>query len=218
MIEQSFYFTYVFLITTGTICFIEALRTNNQQVRHVMNIETCISIIAGFFYAQFVKKIETAKEQGLAIDWADINNTRYVDWAISTPFMLLVLCMVLGIENKIPTGFYPFVIVLILDMAMLGSGYAGEVGKLDKGTSNIIGFGAFIALFGYIWFLFMNGKTQTTASLVTFCIFAFFWALYGVVYNLDEEKKIVYYNILDLIAKAFVGIFFWMYFTGVIKW
>ena len=119
MIEQSFYFTYVFLVTTGTICFIEALRTQDNKVRHVMNIETCISVIAAYFYGQFVKQIEASKSSGTAIDWAAINNTRYVDWLISTPFMLLALCIVFSIENKHSTRFFPFVLILVLDIVMI---------------------------------------------------------------------------------------------------
>ena len=30
----------------------------------------------------------------------EINDNRYTDWAISTPIMILVLCLVLGMENK----------------------------------------------------------------------------------------------------------------------
>jgi hypothetical protein len=48
-VKFTFYFTYVLLITTGTITFVEALATTNPTIRHVMNLETCISIIAGYF-------------------------------------------------------------------------------------------------------------------------------------------------------------------------
>jgi bacteriorhodopsin len=181
-----------------------------------MNIETCISIIAAYFYGQFVKQIESAKEAGAAIDWAAINNTRYVDWMISTPFMLLALCMVLSIETNQPTRFLPFVLILLLDIAMIASGYLGEIGKISKKTGTVVGFVAFILLYVYIWLLYMTGK-RTMPAMITFGIFVFFWAVYGVVYNFEEDDKIVYYNVLDLIAKAFVGIFFWMYFTGVVK-
>ena len=61
-VKNSFYFTYVFLITTGTITFIESLRNPIPQIRHIMNLETCISIVAGYFYSMFVKEIETAEK------------------------------------------------------------------------------------------------------------------------------------------------------------
>ena len=49
MVENSFYLTYVFLMTTATITFIEAMRTKNKKVRHILNLETCISVVAAFF-------------------------------------------------------------------------------------------------------------------------------------------------------------------------
>lgn len=48
-VEYSFYLTYAFLITTGTITFIESIRTTNSSMRNILNLETCISIIASFF-------------------------------------------------------------------------------------------------------------------------------------------------------------------------
>ena len=41
-VKLTFYITYVFLMTTSTITFIEAIRTNDSKVRHILNIETCI--------------------------------------------------------------------------------------------------------------------------------------------------------------------------------
>jgi hypothetical protein len=54
-VKFSFAISYVLLLTTGTITFIEALRTQIPQVRHVMNLETCISLVAGYFYSVFVQ-------------------------------------------------------------------------------------------------------------------------------------------------------------------
>ncbi len=54
---SSFTLTYILLITTGTITLIEALRAKDPLVRHIFNLETVISIIAGYFYSSFVDKI-----------------------------------------------------------------------------------------------------------------------------------------------------------------
>ena len=66
----SFYITYSFLITTGTITFIEALRTNIVSMRHILNLETCISIIAAYFYGNFITMLAPMKKQII-----DVNNT-----------------------------------------------------------------------------------------------------------------------------------------------
>jgi len=216
LINNSFYFAYVFLITTGTICFIEALRTKNSNIRHIMNLETCISIVAGYFYGYFIHVIREADKNNEIIDYKKINNLRYTDWFISTPIMLLVLCLVLGMENKIKLTLPIYVIVLLLNFGMLTLGYIGELEIIKKPLANILGFVAFFLMFGYIWKIFMN-KRKTTPSKLTYGLFVVLWGFYGVVYLCKDTTKVISYNILDLIAKAFVGIFFWIYFTKIIK-
>jgi len=230
LVKSSFYFTYIFLITTGTICFIEALRNPVPQIRHIMNLETCISVVAGYFYGVFVNKLNLAekkmneenedseeenKKQELPLE--KINDMRYTDWAISTPLMLLVLCMVLGMENKITVTFMPFVLILLFNFLMLGSGYVGELGKLSTTNANIIGFVFFSLMYGTIWKVYMTGSKVTKQSKVIFWLFVILWAMYGVFYQTPQLTKVFGYNILDLLSKAFVGIFFWFYLTKSIK-
>mgnify|MGYP001202052362 CR=1 FL=1 len=237
LVKSSFYFTYIFLITTGTICFIEALRNPVPQIRHIMNLETCISVVAGYFYGVFVDKLNKAEKEakeakeakeknGSAVDESNkdlelpyerINDMRYTDWAISTPLMLLVLCMVLGMENKITVTFMPFVLILLFNFLMLGSGYIGELGKISTLMANGIGFIFFFLMYGTVWKVYMTGSKITKQSQVIFWLFVGLWALYGVFYQSDKLTKIFGYNILDLISKAFVGIFFWFYLTKSIK-
>ena len=230
LVKSSFYFTYIFLITTGTICFIEALRNPVPQIRHIMNLETCISVVAGYFYGVFVNKLNLAekkmneenedseeenKKQELPLE--KINDMRYTDWAISTPLMLLVLCMVLGMENKITVTFMPFVLILLFNFLMLGSGYVGELGKLSTTMANVVGFLFFFLMYGTIWKVYMTGSKVTSQSKVIFWLFVILWAMYGVFYQTPQLTKIFGYNILDLLSKAFVGIFFWFYLTKSIK-
>ncbi len=222
LVKNTFYFTYIFLITTGTICFIEALRNSNPKIRHIMNLETCISVVAGYFYSLFVDKLnkaeklneESDKKQELPFE--EINDTRYTDWVISTPLMLLVLCLVLGMENKKIVNFWNFILILAMNFLMLGSGYLGEVNTLSKNMANLIGFGFFTGVFGTIWNTFMSGK-RTFNSLIIYLLFVILWAFYGVLYQSDTLTKIFGYNILDLISKAFIGIFFWLYLTKSVK-
>jgi bacteriorhodopsin len=216
LMKNTFYFTYVFLLTTGTITLIEALRTKDPTVRHVMNLETCISIVAAFFYNMFIKKIDEAQEKGVELPYDQINLTRYTDWTITTPIMLFVLCLVLSAEKKRPFYFTSFIVIMALNFGMLAAGYFGETQVIDKKYGFILGFVFFFAMYAYIWSLFMSGK-NTFASILSYMLFIVFWSIYGLVYFADEKTKNIVYNGLDLIAKALIGIFFWMYFTGVVK-
>ena len=210
LVRYSFYITYAFLMTTATITFIEALRTKHQRIRDILNLETCISIVAAFFYGVFMKKINVKN-----INYKQINDNRYVDWSITTPIMLLVLILAFGynINKKITIGSY--LIILIFNYLMLGFGYLGENNMLKKKQANIIGFVFFILLYGYIYTTYIMGYNNFDNNIL-FGAFVILWALYGVAYWQKEKEKNVSYNILDLFSKCFVGIFFWAYFTKAI--
>ena len=242
LVINSFYITYIFLITTSVITFIEALRSPIPQVRHILNLETCISVIASYFYGLFIEqinkvqinKVQINKVQNNKVENNDnnennennenndsidnlplekINNMRYSDWVITTPFMLLALSMLLGYENKIAVRFKLFIWVLISNLFMLGFGYAGETSLLNRSLASFMGF-LFLALtFGIIWKLFMTSAKTTYQSKLIFWLYLGLWSLYGVFYHAKEATKLLGYNMLDLTAKAFVGILFWLYLT-----
>ena len=225
LVINSFYITYIFLITTSVITFIEALRSPIPQVRHILNLETCISVIASYFYGLFIAEINnkkaknSTKENFATHDSIDeiplekINNMRYSDWIITTPFMLLALSMVLGYENKIAVRFKSFIWVLISNLFMLGFGYSGEIGLLNRNLASFMGFLFLLLTFGIIWKLFMTCAKATYQSKLIFWLYLGLWSLYGVFYHANEATKMIGYNMLDLTAKAFVGIFFWLYLT-----
>jgi bacteriorhodopsin len=231
-VKNSFYFTYVFLLTTGIITFIESLRNPIPQIRHVMNLETCISIVASYFYGLFIKEIETAEEDAklktkstneenvppeAMLPTKKINDMRYSDWVITTPLMLLVLSLVLSYENKIAIKLSSLFLLLIFDFLMLISGYLGEIGTISRASGTIAGYVGFFLLFGTLWNTYMSGSKVTNQSKIVFGIYFVLWTLYGVAYQANESIKMISYNILDLIAKAFVGIFFWLYLAKIIK-
>jgi len=211
MIINTFYITYVFFITTGTITFIEAMRTADQKIRNILNLETCISVVAAFFYSKFVMEAESGK-----LDHESINKTRYLDWSITTPIMLLVLVLAFLYNTKGgPLKFSKFLTILGLNYGMLGMGYLGMMGIIDKTLANIVGFGFFFALYGYIYKNFL--KKYNFDNMMLFYSFIILWAFYGVFYQMDNVTKNVGYNVLDLFSKCFVGIFFVAYFTKMFK-
>jgi bacteriorhodopsin len=210
-VKFTFYFTYILLITTGTITLVEALATTNPIVRHVMNLETCISIIAGYFYSQFITKVTTGSG---VIDYKSINETRYNDWVITTPLMILALMIALSYNNKESVHVGTYITAVLLNFGMLYTGYLGEKNTISKKSGCILGFIFFIALFALIYFSFVKGSKAF--NFILFGIYILIWGLYGFVYLLDEENKNIMYNILDVSAKSFVGLGLWTYFTKIL--
>jgi bacteriorhodopsin len=218
MVNNTFYVTYAFLLTTMTVTFIEAISTKDAKIRHIMNLETVISIVAAYFYKQFMDKLNITQELGSDSsnskkkDYASINVTRYMDWAITTPVMLWALCLVLGYNNGVSLNGSFFLLILVLNYAMLGAGYLGETKQMNKRRSTILGFVFFFALYAAIYMKYLHVNNVFDNQII-FWAFVVFWTGYGILHEKDDETKNIGYNILDLFSKCFVGIFFWAYLT-----
>lgn len=215
-VKFSFMLTYILLLTTATITFIEAMRTNNPNVRHVLNLETCISLVAGYFYSLFVDKIAKADETQTNMDWSETSQIRYMDWFITTPFMLVALCLVLSTNIKKTISLPVIVSVIMLDYIMLYAGYLGEMKTISVFSAELVGFGAFFAMFYTIFVKYVKPSTNL-ANRVLFGIYFAIWSTYGVAYLFNEEYKNITMNFLDLFAKCFMGIGLWVYYTKIIS-
>ena len=211
IVKFSFMLTYIILLTTATITFIEAIRTPSPRIRHIFNLETAISVIAGYFYSLFVSKINVDR-----IDYTELTKMRYVDWAITTPIMILVLILVLGENIKQSVKFIFYAMLVFLNYVMLFMGYLGEIKILPKLNATILGFIPFTILFYLVYITFIKGH-KSMANNVMFGLYIVIWSLYGVVYMFEEELKNICFNILDLIAKCGVGLGLWGYYTQILR-
>jgi bacteriorhodopsin len=214
-VKMSFMITYILLLTTATITFIEAMRTKDPVIRHIFNLETCISIVAGYFYSLFVSKIDEAEKNNTPLNWNEITDFRYIDWSITTPMMLLALSVVLGYNAKVSVNMVFMMTVLILNYFMLVVGYLGEINIISRLQGFIFGFIAFFAMFFVIFMKFLNSKFNLF-NYVLYGIYFVVWSIYGIAYMFSEEYKNIVMNILDCIAKCLIGIFLWVYYTGIV--
>jgi hypothetical protein len=178
-------------------------------IRQLLILELIVQIIEGSFYVW------------LAYNFTKVLNVtpkRYIDWVITTPTMLITLMIYLiylnkKLENR--TGemeFFTifkenssvFIPVLILNWAMLLFGYLGEIKAIPVLLGVFLGFIPFLI---YYYLIYVNYVTQNTSGYLLFWYFFFFWSLYGFVAVLPYYLKNALYNILDLFAKNFFGIF-----------
>lgn len=215
-VTMSFIITYVLLLTTATITFIEAMRTQNNTMRHIFNLETTISIVAAYFYSLFVNKIENANKNNTPLDWSEITELRYLDWSITTPMMLIVLSLALGYNAKVKVNLLYIMEVLALNYFMLYIGYLGEINVISRLQGMIAGFIAFFTMSFLIFMKFIKFNYHLP-NYILFGLFFVVWTMYGIVYMFDKNNRNVINNILDCISKCIVGIFLWIYYTGIIK-
>jgi bacteriorhodopsin len=209
MIHTSFTITFVALIISVILNVIESIRTTLPHVRHILTLEACVAIIAAYFYSIFMNKTESFGP----INWPDITKYRYLDWAFTTPLMLLGICLFLSYHSKTTVGIFTYLGIVLLDYFMLYFGYLGETRQMEKTTANIVGFLGYIGIFS----LLFNYVKKSKINYFIFTVYTIIWAMYGFVYFLDNDNKNLITNLLDLFSKAIIGIGMWLYFTKTIK-
>ena len=199
-------------IITGAIefgAFFIKVPTAYSLIRELLILELVVQVIEGSFYFW------------LAYNFTKITNVtpkRYIDWAITTPTMLITLILYLiylDKRRKDETNELEFftllkdnsdivIPVVILNWLMLLFGYLGEMKIIPVLVGIILGFIPFLM---YYYMIYVNYVTENPTGYLMFWYFFFFWALYGFVAVLPYYMKNSFYNILDLFAKNFFGLF-----------
>jgi hypothetical protein len=186
-------------------------------IRQLLIVELVVQFFEGSFYFW------------LAYNFTKVLNVtpkRYIDWSVTTPTMLITLMLYLifldkKVENKTnELDFFTllkenssiFIPVLFLNWLMLLFGYLGEMKIIPVLLGVFLGFIPFII---YYYIIYVNYVTENTNGYLLFWYFFFFWSLYGFVAILPYYIKNSFYNILDLFAKNFFGLFLsYLIFSG----
>ena len=178
-------------------------------IRQLLILELVVQIIEGSFYVW------------LAYNFTKVLNVtpkRYIDWVITTPTMLVSLIVYLIYLNKkeenktneldfltlMKENSNIIIPVVVLNWLMLLFGYLGEIRAIPVLFGVFLGFIPFLI---YYYLIYVNYVTENTNGYLLFWYFFFFWSLYGFVAVLPYYVKNAFYNILDLFAKNFFGIF-----------
>ena len=209
-VKSSFFVVYALLFGTALVTFIESLRTTSRAARHILNLETAVSLVAGFFYGVFVTM---SQREDFALE--AITPLRYMDWAITTPVLLLVFLLFFNYYNQEDLRARDLLIVVALNYVMLAAGYLAETGRCSRAAGGIFGFAAFFAMVAFIYTKYVHGAVQRHL-LGVFAAFVAIWGAYGIAYMLrDEADKNAAYNVLDVCAKVGFGLYLWGSYGGV---
>lgn len=212
LIFTTFSITYWFLILNLVVSFIFSIFY--PKFRGVFVIEVIISIIAAVIYYYIIQTANSAKNV-MSIDWKKITDLRYIDWSMTTPLMLVSLSLFLNYGEKIANFGSLIAKLIFFDIIMILSGYLGEINYLSNSWSLIIGFISYFIIFYLIYANFISKLDYKLSGsfikLIIFLAYAILWCLYGVIYDFSIYSKNLITNILDCIAKAFIGLFFAFY-------
>ena len=198
------------IIEMGAAFYVDVPR-ENYIIKQLLYLELVVQAIEGLFYIWLVYNFDSV---------ANVTPKRYIDWTITTPTMLTTLIFYLIYlrhkNDKLDTTKLDFFTlandnssalskILLLNWSMLFFGYLGEMKILSTLSGVLLGFVPFLMYYYAIYEKYAVKSGEQGLKL--FWYFFFFWSLYGVVALLPYNLKNALYNILDLFAKNFFGLF-----------
>jgi bacteriorhodopsin len=209
MIYASGLFSLLVQLLVGTIDYKALylpLEPKDEILRDLLKVEVVVQIIEFIFYVWLIYYFSKVSR--------NITPVRYLDWAITTPLMLITLSAFLKHDGSTMMRLGDFlsnyrgsiITIVLLNAAMLLFGLAGELGFLNVYLSTALGFIPFAFNFKYIKETFLPSDEDKFKNAL-FYWFVFFWALYGVFALTSYTIKNTGYNILDIFAKNFFGLF-----------
>ena len=218
--EKTLYASFAIQIVSFVIDFIALyLKTSIQLtlIKQLLVLEIIVQFIEAAMYYWIIQHAKT-----------DFNITpkRYIDWFITTPTMLITLvCYLVYLEriekeekgdedvsNKKPLQFIDILTenkdvilwIVSLNALMLVFGFLGEIKVIPYNVAIICGFIPFII---YFYMIYKKFAINSKKGLFMFYYFLVIWACYGISAFFPYYTKNISYNILDLFAKNFFGIF-----------
>ncbi|KAK4902944.1 hypothetical protein LTR28_001228, partial [Elasticomyces elasticus] len=152
---------------------------------------------------------DTEKDIYREVYWA-----RYVDWSLTTPLLLLDLCLLAGLN-----GAHIFM-AIVADIIMILTGLFAAFGS--EGTPSKWGWYA-IACLAYlvvIWMLALHGRAMAMQkggkvsnffvaiggfTLILWTVYPIVWGIADGSRNMSVDAEIISYAILDVMAKPIFG-------------
>lgn len=211
----SSYLSLIVQIITGILGvdgLFYKLNDKDKILKDALKLETLVQLIEFIFYLYLVYNLYNPKILN------NITSIRYFDWMITTPTMLISTIIYLKYqENKeknkndkldffklIKENKNVIIKILISNWLMLLLGYLGETNTINPYLGVTIGFIFFSYTFNL---LYCNYGVKSNNGLILYYFMYFIWSLYGVAAIFDFTTKNTIYNILDLFAKNFYGLF-----------
>lgn len=210
LVQQTIYISLFVQVITTVISldgFSLKLLPRDKILQEVLWIETVVQLVEGLFYVWIIFSLKNLDR---------MTPRRYIDWSITTPIMLFSTIIFFKYNEIKHTGraFTAFEFydenkenvqkIFFYNAMMLLCGFLGEAGYIDKKIVIPIGFVFFYLSFELVYREY-GSKTEENKKLFT--ILATLWALYGFSAMLPVKPKNISYNMLDVVAKNFYGVY-----------
>ena len=190
------------------------LDSSHALLHDILALETMVQFIELVYYGWLVYSFSQITY--------DITSTRYFDWMLSTPIMIVSTTAFFLYNNDViseevtSTTITPNLLtlltphlnslgwILLMNWLMLLFGYFGEKKWISRTTGFVTGSFAFCLSFVWLYQSFVG------VNYTNICLFWFMfgvWSCYGLAYLFSYEIKNIAYNVLDVLSKNFYGLF-----------
>lgn len=210
------------------------LSEEDKVLKEVLIMEMVVQVIEFCFYIWLAYGLFSySKKSNFPL--FDVTKRRYIDWFITTPTMLLstiIFLQYIKIKEKkkkeeekemitedqkkkenlsylefIKTHKKIITLIILSNAMMLLFGYLVENQKMDKYTGIGIGF-IFLVISFYL--IYKEFAIHSEDGKKLFFFMFLIWSLYGVAAIFPFYIKNISYNVLDVFAKNFFGIFLYL--------
>jgi hypothetical protein len=204
-------FSLIVQLVTGIIDFYVLrlpIPPSFTLLHELLAMELIVQVIEFSFYVWMVLNFNTIK---------NITPFRYYDWILTTPTMLITFMFYLkflsnqeqniqsdSLLTELKNKWEVVLNVIFLNWSMLYAGYLGEQKVFSYVTTTLVGFVPFLFMF---YIIYKNFAVKSSQGQKIFWYFSGIWAIYGIAALLPYKIKNSMYNILDLFAKNFFGLF-----------
>ncbi len=208
-VKNTVYFSIIIQVISTVITWeglFENLKRSDVVLKEILAIENIVQIIEFIFYL-YIASYNT--------DVSKMGTLRYIDWFLTTPTMLFTTIVYMEYNNIKDRGeildVKKFILlnkmkmykIFVNNFFMLVCGLLVEMNIINMYLGITIGFYFFYQTFFII-------HTYTKNNVINDRLYVFLvivWGLYGFAAMLSNKNKNISYNLLDLVAKNFYGLY-----------
>jgi len=208
-VKNTVYFSIIIQIISTVITWeglFKNLKSSDVVLKEILSIENIVQIIEFTFYL-YIASYNT--------DISKMGTLRYLDWFVTTPTMLFTTIVymeynnvknggeILDVKKFISLNKIKMYKIFVNNFFMLVCGLLVEMNIINMYLGISVGFYFFYQTFKII-------HTYTKNNVINDRLYAFLvivWGLYGFAAMLSNKNKNISYNLLDLVAKNFYGLY-----------
>ena len=201
-------FVQISTLIVDIYALLQQVAPNIEVLKTLLKIETIVQLIELTFYIWYSYNFHSV---------AEATFYRYYDWMFTTPLMLFTTTVYYDYQSKsekekeemsvqafIQENWKELLTIGAFNFIMLLYGYLYEINVIDLVTSTILGFAGFA---GSFYVMYDKFASKSTKNLPLYLFMLIVWSLYGIAAMFTPAWKNISYNILDVIAKNFYGVF-----------